>query len=1794
MEKIIKILATTKDGTVTGYSVFSDAGEIGNKLIIKHASGVKYEFKDIGIKHAPDQMLVKRNGKNLEINFDVDGHKGEDVTPDLIIENYYEFGSSDIVGMAEDGKYYSYIPQEYQGALEIGKLSEGSFSYQSLGEVDSGFPVWILGLGLAGLGGGGGGGGEENQAPAATNNTNMIYEDGLFIIGNIITDNNGFGVDSDADGGTLTVTNITGGNAHGTLTFNPDGSYSYAVDNTDPAVQALADGETATEVYTYTVSDGNGGTDTATLTITITGTNDNLVLTVEATGATTEDDATPNLTDSGTLSFTDVDTTDTHTVTPAYNDDAIWSGGTLTPAQITALTSGFTADTNSWDYTVLNSETQFLADGETVIFSYDITVDDGNGGTDTQTATVTINGINDNPVLTVETTGATTEDDATPNLTDSGTLSFTDVDTTDTHTVTPAYNDDAIWSGGTLTPAQITALTSGFTADTNSWDYTVLNSETQFLADGETVIFSYDITVDDGNGGTDTQTATLTVTGTNDAPVVSLTDVVGTGTEMVTPIGDITDSGTITFTDVDVTDAHTVSVTSTSPTPLGVITPTILTDTTGSGIGGVVGWVYNAPAASLEYLAEGETKSATFVITLDDGNGSTIDRTVTITVTGTNDIPMVSATDVTGAVTEMGTPLGNITDSGSLTFADVDLLDIHSVSVTATSPTPLGTLVPTINTDTIGSGVGGVIDWTYSVVATDVEYLAVGETKIETFTVTLDDNEGGTVDRDVTVTITGTNDAPILSVEATGAVTEDNATPNLTDTGTLSFTDVDLSDTHTITSIYNDDVVWSGGTLTPAQITAITSGFTADNNSWDYSVANSETQFLAVGEIVTFSYDITVDDGNGGTDTQTVTITVTGTNDVPIATANTNSIGNENTGSVDGDLIYDDDGFGEDSDADLSDTLTVTGMAGGDVYGTLTWHADGSYEYDVDNTDPAVSGLTGTDTLTEVYTYTVNDGHGGTDTDTLTITITDDNDAPDAINDVNSIIEDTVNISGNVTPGTLGQDSDTDAFMVTGTEVGIHSSTNGNINTNIVGLYGTLVIQSDGSYVYALDNTNPLVQGLSVGETLTETFSYTITDTFGAHDTAQLDITINGANDTVTITVNDINGATAGDIAVEEKALLDGTEPTLTTEMATGTFIVTAPDGLDHITVDGTNVTLAQLEGATLGVPVNVIVTNGTMSITDYDSSTGVVSYIYTLTSPDTTTPSADDGVTTLIESIVITAVDDDGSNGNDDMDIGIVDDVPAPPVYNLDLEPAPINTNLLITFDISGSMNDSSGVAGLTRLELAKIAVMDMVYQYEVLGDVMIQVVLFSDTATYAPQWMTVSQAEAYLYIVSAGNSTNYDAALAGATTAFSTSGKLTTDAQNIAYFFSDGEPTSPTGSIGINSTEETTWETFLINNDIKSYAVGLGTGVSATALEPIAYDGIVNSEIPALVVDDLSVLSSTLSATVPPPTQYLNLSGGVDNNFFGADGGYISSVELDGGTYEYDGTGTMTVSGDTTGYSFNGTTHVLTQTTDNGGVLTLDMDDGAFSYTQPSYTPVGYTGSLVYEMTDGDGDTESNIAYITVDPTPTIPPLSYTGTSGVNIYVGKGGDDIINGAGGNDVLSGAAGDDTIDGGSGDDNILGGAGDDILTGGIGLDYLFGDIGDDILNIDTTDLGTQTLDGVIDGGDGFDTVTLASGQNLDLNDFDSGLAVNIEAIDLTANGNHNITNITYQDVIAITDSDNDLYVLGDSADNVTFAILNGWNSGAASSVDVNGTMHTMIAWTNSNNASVTVYVESVI
>jgi VCBS repeat-containing protein len=118
----------------------------------------------------------------------------------------------------------------------------------------------------------------------------------------MITDNDSFGVDSDLDGDALSVASIDGDSSgsatgsYGTLTWGTDGSYTYTLDNTNSAVQALDDGATLTDTFAYTVTDGDA-TDSANITVTINGLNDPPQVSVAGEGHTVYESGLPFGTD---------------------------------------------------------------------------------------------------------------------------------------------------------------------------------------------------------------------------------------------------------------------------------------------------------------------------------------------------------------------------------------------------------------------------------------------------------------------------------------------------------------------------------------------------------------------------------------------------------------------------------------------------------------------------------------------------------------------------------------------------------------------------------------------------------------------------------------------------------------------------------------------------------------------------------------------------------------------------------------------------------------------------------------------------------------------------------------------------------------------------------------------------------------------------------------------------------------------------------------------------------------------------------------------------------------------------------------------------------------------------------------------------------------------------------------------------------------------------------------------------------------------------------------------------------
>ncbi|WP_287369291.1 VCBS domain-containing protein, partial [Thauera sp.] len=566
---------------------------------------------------------------------------------------------------------------------------------------------------------------------------------------------------------------------------------------------------------------------------------------------------------SGDLDHTDVD-----------GPDDVWQAGTLKSAY-GSLT--ITAD-GKWVYTldVADATVRALNADETLTDSVVVRSSDGTE----KTVKITINGTNDEPVIDAIAQKDLNEQTDTAALTGSIAVTFTDVDLTDTgHVATitaasvSAGTDNAALTEavlkGLVTPGTVTKA-SGSSAGSVTLDFSAASTVFDYLAAGESVEITYTVQIDDKElvDNTGTQTFVVKISGTNDAPVVAATDVTGGVTEAVTPSGNLTDTGTITFTDVDLTDVHTVSAVTPSVGALGTLTASVTTDTTGTGLGGVVTWNYSVAAADVEYLADGETKTETFTFDIEDGEGGVIPRTVTVTITGTNDVPVIGGVvdNATDAVQEDV----DATASGTLTIVDTDTGESEFTEVSAG--------ISTYGTYTLNpSGV-----WTYTLNNANaaVQALPAGATLTDSFVAF---SEDGSASQTVTITITGTNDVPVITGDDTGSVTEKsgvlNATPGVaTATGDLDHTDVD-------NGLANADDKWKAETVTGSYGALVIDAA----GVWTYTLddTNSSVQALNVGDTLTDTLTLETGDGT----TKTVSITINGANDAATATFETSDDG---------------------------------------------------------------------------------------------------------------------------------------------------------------------------------------------------------------------------------------------------------------------------------------------------------------------------------------------------------------------------------------------------------------------------------------------------------------------------------------------------------------------------------------------------------------------------------------------------------------------------------------------------------------------------------------------------------------------------------------------------------------------------------------------------------------------------------------------------------------------------------------------------------------------------------------
>ena len=795
---------------------------------------------------------------------------------------------------------------------------------------------------------------------------------------------------SDVDDGESAFTAETVAGSYGDLSISSDGHWTYQADNSQSNIQSLGNGETATDSLSVRSVDGT----VHNIVINITGTNDAAQITGASTATITEDvavNAGNQLLASGQLQVTDAD-----------SGEAFFNSGVV---------SGSYGDLNidssgNWVYTADNTQDaiQSLGAGEQLAETLTVTTLDGSS----QNITITINGSNDVAQISGVNAGDVTED-ATAQLTTSGQLDVTDIDTgEDEFTVqsqSGVYGDINIDADG-------------------NWTYSADNSQAviQELDDGETLTDSFTVNSADGTS----ETIEITLHGENDAPVVD------------NPVADQTVAEeqlfsfqipANTFSDIDGDNlTYSAVLSNGSPLPgwlsfdsaiqtfsgtpddpdLGTLNVRVMAsdgttataaefslDVTpvndppellsgsfaieeNSGNGSVLGVAptNDVDSSALTYSLVDDASgrfvinSSTGEITVADGTGlnyeQDTDHTITVQVsdgqfTDTQSYTVsvlnkAEAPVISSDVEETGTD-----DSGIMS---INLLE--NASAVESGETLSVNSLSLIEGDDTGITFNGT---TMAIDASEYGYLPDGITETIQYSYNVVGSGGESSPQTVTVTITGNNEAAQITGVETASLTEDS-TSQLTATGKLDIDDEDTGEDFFTPAIHNGNQ----GSLT---IDA--------NGNWNYTADNSQSAIQALGDGETLNDVITVSAVDGTT--HQITITITGTSDAAVISGSDMASLTEDSVNASNELVA--TGALAVSDTDLDEEFFVATDLNG-LYGTLSLEEDGSWNYIADNSQTSIQQLDTGETLEDGFTITSADGTAHQ----IVITINGTNDAP--------------------------------------------------------------------------------------------------------------------------------------------------------------------------------------------------------------------------------------------------------------------------------------------------------------------------------------------------------------------------------------------------------------------------------------------------------------------------------------------------------------------------------------------------------------------------------------------------------------------------------------------------------------------------------------------------------------------------------------------------------------------------------------------------------------------------------
>ncbi|MEP5732053.1 MAG: VCBS domain-containing protein [Sulfitobacter sp.] len=959
-------------------------------------------------------------------------------------------------------------------------------------------------------------------------------------------------VDEDIATGTWTIAADSGNaTSFGAISIDADtGIWTYALDQA--ATDGLTDGDTFDEIFTATITDQDGASDTTTLIITVAGTNDSpeIIAAVEQTSASLvtgpraeEFEGTGVVTTgtvSGVLEYTDVD---------EGSEAAIWSIAADAGNETDIGSISIDPATGRWTYVLSQDPADAPGNGETITEVFTATITDAGGASASQDISISITGTNDAPeivfsiedvfarvveggfdnsaivassrvpvgadglrqsrvdpdsVQTFERSQANTTEG--PNAT--GTLRYTDQDGAPGEAVWSIAVQEASFGTMTIDPA------------TGQWQYFLDEEAANSLREGDEVIETFLATVTDPFGGTASQVITITVEGSNDeAEIISAPqDLVGTVAEDGVSVA----SGQLSFVDPDAAPGETArwSISADGPSRGQIV----IDADTGE-------WTYTLDQNAAQGLKGGETATETFTATVTDSLGATADQTITISLEGQNDGPvLVSGTAVLVAqeptVTISLTGLGFDPDGETLVFAISGQPDGGAASINGSELTFF----------TQG----------------EFDDLLEGQSRDVTVSITASDPAGVTTASDVVITITGTNTGPIITSPisaAQGSLVED-VPPVLggpvSISGTLTYIDNDAT---TATS-----GIWS---VAPAGSALGNISINAETGVWTYTLTVPGKDALNAGQQATDTFVATITDEDGQTDAQEITISVTGTNDAPVLSSGTASVLksapllNVDLASLGSDLDAENDG------ASLSYTLNGGPLAQGSasIEGTtLIFSPDGDF-----------NDLSDGQSSTVVLSVTATDDRGATDTNDVTITVTGTSNAPVITSD-SSAGNGSVTEAGTITGTAVA------TGQLTYTDVDAASPTSGvwSISPDLTTLGMISIDATTGEWTYTLNNA--AADSLGQGEFVEEVFTATITDADGLTDTQSIQIIVNGSNDAPTLaaTMRSVE-SDAGSVVVD---LADfAGDPDAQDTVADLTFSVTDAPGLGTTSLVGSTLT---------------------------------------------------------------------------------------------------------------------------------------------------------------------------------------------------------------------------------------------------------------------------------------------------------------------------------------------------------------------------------------------------------------------------------------------------------------------------------------------------------------------------------------------------------------------------------------------------------------------------------------------